>query len=114
MEQSTNSYVGDDHTSQMNATNKLSLEEELNNLRSAFQSLQELNEALQHENENLKVKLQNQENVMNENDTSVATAAVRTLGVFVMRSVLRSLLVSDPYNDLTADLTCHGKSVFTF
>ena len=43
-----------------------------------------------------------------------ATAAVRTLGVFVMRSVLWSLLVSDPYNDLTADLTCHGKSVFTF
>ena len=45
---------------------------------------------------------------------SVATAVVRTLGVFVMRSVLWSLKVSGPLNDLTADVTSHGNSVFTF
>lgn len=54
----------------------ISLEDELNHIRAAYQSLQEQNEALQHENNNLKVKLQaQQQNAMNENNTSVATAA---------------------------------------
>lgn len=55
----------------------LTLEEEVNNLREAYQALQEQNEALQQENESLKLKLQSQSDAMNENNTSesVATAA---------------------------------------
>lgn len=71
----TNNTTHIDHTNHMTTANKVSLEEELNNLRTAFRSLQELHDILQHENENLKIKLQNQENAINENDTSVATAA---------------------------------------